>query len=149
MTDDDAPKPNSVNLLKETNLTLQCAKFPCIKVGDSSLIQLYGEDITTPNLDSDLTEELVIVDKKFAEPWHSLGSTLMKPPPSSFKEENLEEKLVEKPFLRNITPWEGVLDRSVKLLPDTTTRQANLLEKSGFPTVRFFTCLCFFPRRII
>lgn len=140
MTDDEVPKPNSVNLLKETNFALKCAKFPCIKIGDSPLIQLYGEDITTPNLDSELKslEEFEMVDKKFPEPWHSLGSTLAKPAPPSLKEENLEEKIVEKPFLKDVALWEGVLDQSIRFLPETTVRQAKLLEKSGFPTVRFF-----------
>ncbi|KAJ3685254.1 hypothetical protein LUZ61_014418 [Rhynchospora tenuis] len=146
LVDDDDPNPNSINLLKETNFKLKCDKFPCIKIGDSPLIKLYGEGDTIPYLDSELKqlEEFEKVDKKFPEPWHAIGSTLVKPEPPSFKEENLEEKFVEEPLPNNIAHWESILDRSLKFLPDTTSRQANLLEKSGFPTIR--KLLNHFPR---
>ncbi|KAJ4771107.1 ATP-dependent DNA helicase RecG [Rhynchospora pubera] len=146
LMDDDDPNPNSVNLLKETNFALKCAKFPCIKIGDSPLIKLYGEDDTILRLDSELKhlEEIEKVDKKFPEPWHSLGPTLVKPVPQSFKEENLEEKFVEEPLPENRAHWESILDRSLKFLPNTTSRLANLLEKSGFPTIR--KLLNHFPR---
>jgi hypothetical protein len=145
--DDDDPNLSSVHLVRETNLALQCAMFPCIKIGYSPLIMLYGEDVTTHNMDSEFKkmEEYEKVNEKISEPWHSLGSTLAKTLPPSFKEENQEEKIVKEAVMKNIAPWEGVLDRSVKFIPDMTSWHTNKLENSGFPTVRFFSFFMFLP----
>lgn len=146
LIDDDDPKPNSVSLLKETNFTLKCDMFPCIKIGDAPLIQLYGESVTAPNLDPELKnlEEFKKVNKKILESLPSLGSTLVKSVPPFIREEKQEEKFVKEPLSKTTAPWEGVLDQSVKCLPETSSRAKKKLEDSGFPTVSFF--LLFFSK---
>ncbi|KAF3340825.1 ATP-dependent DNA helicase RecG [Carex littledalei] len=146
LVDDDDPKPNSVSLLKKTNFTLKCDMFPCIKIGDAPLIQLYGESVTAPNLDPELKnlEEFEKVDKKFRDPLPSLGSTLVKSAPPFIREENQEENFVKEPLFKTSAPWEGVLDQSVKCLPKTSWQAKKKLEDSGFPTIR--KLLNHFPR---
>ncbi|KAM0910991.1 hypothetical protein ACQ4PT_013850 [Festuca glaucescens] len=123
-----------ISVLKEIDFAEISAKFPCIKIGDSSPIELYDdsagmmckETMLSGNLTNFILESggNLETDREFADKCHPLGpsiANLNNPPISE------ESSLVT----QNI-PHEPAVDAEVcpESLPDATTADGNALDKS-------------------
>ncbi|RRT83767.1 hypothetical protein B296_00001225, partial [Ensete ventricosum] len=152
------------DVYEEFDFSLTCGRFPCIKLGDSSLVELYDE---VPHAEEQANllppescnEYLSTSGTKWEKCSKLVGTCYsVNPPPaeinpSSPMEDNsfviqldsleadsdaagmVEEEETSKNLLESPT-IESVLDRTIRSLPGTTRRQCCQLEGGGFYTVR-------------
>ncbi|XP_038983014.1 ATP-dependent DNA helicase homolog RECG, chloroplastic [Phoenix dactylifera] len=160
-------------MMEDSDFLLTCGKFPCIKLGDSSLVELYDE-VPHPQEQVNFllpkackrylsdSEEKWAGSDKFNETWQLSAPPLSNITSLSSGEESSymvydsreadsdgEAKLdaegsSEVPSVQTIMPAELVLDKTVRCIPGTTSRRGRQLEDSGFYTVR--KLLHHFPR---
>lgn len=130
----------------EFDFSLNFANFPCIKLGDSSFIELYDEFPTTEH-----GEKLSLPNSgKLVEAWNwlrtsftSVNSLSSIEEVSSINSYHSQEALVTKEIVSHKPSSEvsgsdaPILDKNIRCLPGTTSRQYRQLEESGFHTVRF------------
>ncbi|OAY76988.1 ATP-dependent DNA helicase RecG [Ananas comosus] len=137
----------------EFDFSFNFANFPCIKLGDSSFIELYDEFPTTEH-----GEKLSLPNSgKLVEAWNWLRTSFTSINTLSSSEEvssinpyHSQEALVAKEIVSHKPSSEvsgsdaPILDKNIRCLPGTTSRQCRQLEESGFHTVR--KLLHHFPR---
>lgn len=152
------------DVYEEFDFSLTCGRFPCIKLGDSSLVGLYDEvphaeeqeNLLPPeSCDKYLSTSGANWEKcsKLVGTWYSVRPPPTETNPSSPMEDNsfvvqldsreadsdVEGKVEEQETSKNLlesSSTESVLDRAIRSLPGTTSRQCCQLEGGGFYTVR-------------
>ncbi|CAL9183689.1 unnamed protein product [Musa hybrid cultivar] len=152
------------DVYEEFDFSLTCGRFPCIKLGDSSLIGLYDEvphaeeqeNLLPPeSCNKYLSTSGANWEKcsKLVGTWYSVRPPPTETNPSSPMEDNsfvvqldsreadsdVEGKVEEQETSKNLlesSSTESVLDRAIRSLPGTTSRQCCQLEGGGFYTVR-------------
>lgn len=182
-----------ISVFKEIDFSEVSAKFPCIKIGDASPIELYDdstgmkckETVLSENLTSFIRDSSGNLESafEFPEESHPPSQTLTNSDSQSIVEESsiTTEHIFQEPQTITkadglstsednslsmqlaspepavdreshpgpsssdaITPDNSILDKSIRCLPGTTTRQYRLLEEGGFHTVSVFQPLhCF------
>uniref|UniRef100_A0A0E0GC16 Helicase C-terminal domain-containing protein n=1 Tax=Oryza nivara TaxID=4536 RepID=A0A0E0GC16_ORYNI len=157
-----------ISVCKEIEFPEMCAKFPCIKIGDSSPIELYAAAASMSQKETVLSENLTNFMREsggnfgaayeFSDKCHPLDPTLTNVDHLSISEESsltaqsvsLEpavdtDACPESLAVADATVSDSsILDRSIRCLPETTIRQYRQLEDGGFHTVR--KLLQHFPR---
>ncbi|XP_052144812.1 ATP-dependent DNA helicase homolog RECG, chloroplastic [Oryza glaberrima] len=157
-----------ISVCKEIEFPEMCAKFPCIKIGDSSPIELYAAAASMSQKETVLSENLTNFMREsggnfgaayeFSDKCHPLDPTLTNVDHLSISEESsltaqsvsLEpavdtDACPESLAVADATVSDSsILDRSIRCLPETTSRQYRQLEDGGFHTVR--KLLQHFPR---
>lgn len=153
-------------MIEDSDFSSTCGKFPCIKLGDSSLVELYDE-VPHPQEQVNFllpkackrylseSEEKWAESDRFNETWQlvvpplSNITTLPSGEESSYViydsleadsdgEAKLEDKgSSEVPSAHTIMPAELVLDKTVRCIPGTTSRHCRQLEDCGFHTVGY------------
>ncbi|AQK74115.1 ATP-dependent DNA helicase homolog RECG chloroplastic [Zea mays] len=157
-----APGESSAELisaLKEIDFPEITAKFPCIKVGDASPVELYEDSTNMKFKEAALSEKLTNFIQgsarnlesayEFHNDCHPLNQTPTTAGDLSISEEiPLIEPIVDTKSPESlsdaITSDNSILDKSIRCLPGTTSRQYRQLEDGGFHTVR--KLLQHFPR---
>lgn len=152
------------DVYEEFDFSLTCGRFPCIKLGDSSLVGLYDEvphaeeqeNLLPPeSCNKYLSTSGANWEKcsKLVGTWYSVRPPPTETNPSSPMEDNsfvvqldsreadsdVEGKVEEQETSKNLlesSSTESVLDRAIRSLPGTTSRQCCQLEGGGFYTVR-------------
>lgn len=146
-----------ISIFKEIDFPEISAKFPCIKIGDSSPIELYDDVASMQQKETTLSENLTnfIRDSggnlkaayEFSDKCYPLGPLLTNVDDLSISEESsltthpvsnelavdsdaCPESLVDASVLDC-----NILDSSIRCLPGTTSRQYRQLEDGGFYTV--------------
>lgn len=176
-----------ISVFKEIDFSEISAKFPCIKIGDASPIELYDdstgmkckETVLSENLTSFIGDSSGNLESAYEFPEESqpLSQTLanaddqsiveessittqhiFQEPQPPAKEDDLSTSENTSPSTQHaspepaidreaclgssssdsITPDNSILDKSIRCLPGTTTRQYRLLEEGGFHTVSVF-----------
>jgi multisubunit Na+/H+ antiporter MnhE subunit len=148
-----APGESSAELisaLKEIDFPEITAKFPCIKVGDASPVELYEDSTNMKFKEAALSEKLTNFIQgsarnlesayEFHNDCHPLNQTPTTAGDLSISEEiPLIEPIVDKKSPESlsdaITSDNSILDKSIRCLPGTTSRQYRQLEDGGFHTV--------------
>uniref|UniRef100_A0A0E0CQI7 Helicase C-terminal domain-containing protein n=1 Tax=Oryza meridionalis TaxID=40149 RepID=A0A0E0CQI7_9ORYZ len=155
-----------ISVCKEIEFPEMCAKFPCIKIGDSSPIELYAAAASMSQKETVLSENLTNFMREsggnfgaayeFSDKCHPLDPTLTNVDHLSISEESslTAQSVSLEPavdsdacpeLLADATVSDSsILDRSIRCLPETTSRQYRQLEDGGFHTVR--KLLQHFPR---
>ncbi|KAL5211819.1 hypothetical protein ABZP36_022666 [Zizania latifolia] len=154
-----------ISVFKEIDFQEISAKFPCIKIGDSSPIELYNDSVSMKQKETVLSENLTNFIQEsggnleaayeFSDKCYTIGLPLTNVDhPSISEESSLTPQLSNEPtvdrdarseLLADATvPDFSILDRSIRCLPGTTSRQYHQLEDGGFHTVR--KLLQHFPR---
>ncbi|KAK3155065.1 hypothetical protein QOZ80_2BG0198400 [Eleusine coracana subsp. coracana] len=184
-----------ISVFKEIDFTEISAKFPCIKIGDASPVELYDdatgmkckETVLSENLTSFIRDSGGNLEStyEFPQESYSLSQTITNAADQSIVEDSsvTTQHISQEPqTLTNaddpstsgdnplpmqhaspspepaidrepcpmssssdsITPDNNILDKSIRCLSGTTTRQYRLLEEGGFHTVR--KLLQHFPR---
>ncbi|CAN6280224.1 unnamed protein product [Urochloa humidicola] len=131
-----------IGVFKEIDFPEISAKFPCIKIGDASLIELYEDSTNMKCKETLLSENLTNFIRGSDDVSISEESSLM------------AQHIVQEPAVNTETHPESlsdaitsdniILDKSIRCLPGTTSRQYRQLEDGGFHTVR--KLLQHFPR---
>jgi ATP-dependent DNA helicase RecG len=123
-----------ISVLKEIDFAEISAKFPCIKIGDSSPIELYDdsagmmckETMLSGNLTNFILESggNLETDREFADKCHPLGPSIanVNNPPISEESSLITQNISHEP----------AVDAEVcaESLPDATTADGNALDKS-------------------
>ncbi|KAL6635002.1 hypothetical protein ACP70R_027673 [Stipagrostis hirtigluma subsp. patula] len=155
-----------ISVFKEIDFPEISAKFPCIKIGDASPIELYDDSTSIKCKETVLSENLTnfIRDSggnletayDFPNECQPLSQTLTNADDLSISEENsfVTQHIAQEPAIDSdaspepaadaVTPDISILDKSIRCLPGTTSRQYRQLEDAGFHTVR--KLLQHFPR---
>ncbi|XP_015689606.1 ATP-dependent DNA helicase homolog RECG, chloroplastic [Oryza brachyantha] len=155
-----------ISVVKEIDFPEMCAKFPCIKIGDSSPIELYDDAASMKQKETMLSENLTNFMREsggnfeaayeFTEKCYPLGPTLTNVDHLSISEESsLKTQPMSNELVADSDPCPSsladatvsdcsILDRSIKCLPGTTSRLYRKLEGGGFHTIR--KLLQHFPR---
>lgn len=148
-----------ISVCKEIEFPEMCAKFPCIKIGDSSPIELYAAAASMSQKETVLSENLTNFMREsggnfgaayeFSDKCHPLDPTLTNVDHLSISEESsLTAQFVslepavdtdacpESLAVADATVSDSsILDRSIRCFPGTTSRQYRQLEDGGFHTV--------------
>ncbi|XP_072959822.1 ATP-dependent DNA helicase homolog RECG1, chloroplastic/mitochondrial isoform X1 [Typha angustifolia] len=146
---------DSIGMLDDVDFSVTRARFPCIKLGDSSVVELYDEISCTKSNENNLSPESCTNynSDRLVAAWQFLGHSFTNLKPLVSTEESssttdfyYEEVASSKEtnYKSPVTPDEPVLDKPVRCIPGTTSRQCRQLEDSGFHTVR--KLLHHFPR---
>ncbi|PUZ77313.1 hypothetical protein GQ55_1G360800 [Panicum hallii var. hallii] len=155
-----------ISVFKEIDFPEISAKFPCIKIGDASPIDLYEDSTNMTCKETVLSENLTNFIRgsggnlktayEFPNECHPLRQTPTTADDASITEETSlmahhisQEPAVDKEARPESladakTSDNSMLDKSIKCLPGTTSRQYRQLEDGGFHTVR--KLLQHFPR---
>ncbi|KAF8750149.1 hypothetical protein HU200_012397 [Digitaria exilis] len=155
-----------ISVFKEIDFPEISAKFPCIKIGDASPIELYEDCTDMKCKEAVLSENLtnfirdsggnLEIAYEFPNGSHLLSQTPTTADDISISEESslVAEYISQEPAVDMearpesssdaITSDSSILDKSIRCLPGTTSRQYRLLEDGGFHTVR--KLLQHFPR---
>ncbi|KAG8059662.1 hypothetical protein GUJ93_ZPchr0002g26208 [Zizania palustris] len=155
-----------ISVFKEIDFQEISAKFPCIKIGDSSPIELFDDSASMKQKETVLSENLtnfiqvssgnLEATYEFSDKCYPIGPPLTNVDHLSISEES---SLTQQPFSNELAvdsdacqelladatvPHSSILDKSIRCLPGTTSRQYRQLEDGGFHTVR--KLLQHFPR---
>lgn len=155
-----APGESSAELisaLKEIDFPEIAAKFPCIKVGDASPVELYEDSTNMKFKETVLSENLTNFIQgsgrnletayEFHNDCHPLSQTPTTADDLSISEEIplMAQHISQEPAVDKkshpeslsdaITSDNSILDKSIRCLPGTTSRQYRQLEDGGFHTV--------------
>uniref|UniRef100_A0A0D9VK38 DNA helicase n=1 Tax=Leersia perrieri TaxID=77586 RepID=A0A0D9VK38_9ORYZ len=155
-----------ISVFKEIDFPEICAKFPCIKIGDSSPIELYDASTSMEQKETVLSENLTNFMRKsggnldsaygFSDKCYPLSSTPTNVDNLSISEDSSvttepasnELALDSDPCPESLADGTvtdcSILDRSIRCLPGTSSRQYRQLEDGGFHTLR--KLLQHFPR---
>ncbi|OEL36690.1 ATP-dependent DNA helicase-like protein RECG, chloroplastic, partial [Dichanthelium oligosanthes] len=155
-----------ISVFKEIDFPEISAKFPCIKIGDASPIELYEDSTNMKCKETVLSENLTNFIRgsggnlekpyEFPNECHPLSQMPITADDISISEESSQmaqyisqEPAVDKEACPEslsdaITSDSSILDKSIRSLPGTTSRQYRQLEDGGFHTVR--KLLQHFPR---
>uniref|UniRef100_K3YPP9 DNA 3'-5' helicase n=1 Tax=Setaria italica TaxID=4555 RepID=K3YPP9_SETIT len=155
-----------IGVFKEIDFPEISAKFPCIKIGDASPIELYEDSTNMKCKETVLSENLAnfIRDSggnletvyELPNECHPLSQTSTTADDISISEENslMAQHISQEPAVDKetcpetlsdaITSDNSILDKSIRCLLGTTSRQYRQLEDGGFHTVR--KLLQHFPR---
>ncbi|ONK66319.1 uncharacterized protein A4U43_C06F6510 [Asparagus officinalis] len=143
---------------EDFDFTLARSRFPCINLGDSSVIELYDEvyssgrnelnsivtggpisNISSPDSDDNSSYKLL-----YDSPTESLDSETKSDAEVNYKKSSAAECIKFAGSSLSTDPLLDNLDNTVRCLPNATSRQCRQLEDSGFHTVR--KLLHHFPR---
>ncbi|CAN6233742.1 unnamed protein product [Urochloa humidicola] len=155
-----------IGVFKEIDFPEISAKFPCIKIGDASPIELYEDSTNMKCTETLLSENLTNLIRgsggnlesvyEFPNECHPLSQTTTTADDVSISEESslMAQHIVQEPAVDKethpeslsdaITTDNSILDKNIRCLPGTTSRQYRQLEDGGFHTVR--KLLQHFPR---
>ncbi|CAA6661239.1 unnamed protein product [Spirodela intermedia] len=142
--------PDTKHFVDEIDIALSCTRFPCITLGNSPLVELYGgvlyEEAEMNLLASKTGREyrysgnVVFTEHENSEERPLLESTHSD---ATFSPKPFTEKSISKPAEIS-SDSESILDKPIKFLPGLSSRCCRQLENSGFHTVR--KLLHHFPR---
>jgi len=155
-----------ISIFKEIDFPEISAKFPCIKIGDASPIELYEDSTNMTCKGTVLSENLTNFIRgsggnletayEFPNECHPLRQTPTTTDDASSTEESslMAHHISQEPAVGKeacpeslpdaTTSDNSMLDKSIRCLPGTTSRQYRQLEEGGFHTVR--KLLQHFPR---
>jgi ATP-dependent DNA helicase RecG len=182
-----------IKVFKEIDFSEISAKFPCIKIGDASPIELYDDPTSIKCKETVLSENLTSFFQdsggdlestyEFPKESHPLSQTLTNGDDQSITEESSltiqhisheaqtrmnaddlspsednslstqhssQEPAVDREASPGssssdaMAPDNSILDKSIRCLPGTTSRQYRLLEEGGFHTVSILQSLHLF-----
>ena len=146
-----------ISIFKEIDFPEISAKFPCIKIGDASPIELYEDSTNMTCKGTVLSENLTNFIRgsggnletayKFPNECHPLRQTPTTSDDASSTEESslMAHHISQEPAVGKeacpeslpdaTTSDNSMLDKSIRCLPGTTSRQYRQLEEGGFHTV--------------
>ncbi|CAD6242698.1 unnamed protein product [Miscanthus lutarioriparius] len=161
-----------ISAFKEIDFPEIAAKFPCIKIGDASPVELYEDSTNMKFKETVLSENLTNFIRgsgrnletayEFHNDCHPSSQTPTTADNLSISEEEsisedislmtqhisqepaVDKKSCPESLSDAITSDNSILDKSIRCLPGTTSRQYRQLEDAGFHTVR--KLLQHFPR---
>ncbi|CAD6249758.1 unnamed protein product [Miscanthus lutarioriparius] len=155
-----------ISAFKEIDFPEIAAKFPCIKIGDASPVELYEDSTNMKFKETVLSENLTNFIRgsgrnlETAYEFHNDCHPLSQTPTTAddllisediplmtqhiSQEPAVDKKSCPKSMSDAITSDNSILDKSIRCLPGTTSRQCRQLEDAGFHTVR--KLLQHFPR---
>jgi ATP-dependent DNA helicase RecG len=163
-----------LSALKEIDFPEMVAKFPCIKIGDASPVELYEDSTNMKFKETVLSENLTSFIRgsgrnletayEFHNDCHPLSQTPTTADDLSISEEEsinediplmtqhisqepaVDKKSCPKLLSDATTSDNSILDKSIRCLPGTTSRQYRQLEDAGFHTVSTVkSLLSYFP----
>jgi len=146
-----------ISAFKEIDFPEIAAKFPCIKIGDASPVELYEDSTNMKFKETVLSENLTNFIRgsgrnletayEFHNDCHPLSQTPTTADDLSISEDislmtqhisqepAVDKKSCPKSMSDAITSDNSILDKSIRCLPGTTSRQCRQLEDAGFHTV--------------
>jgi ATP-dependent DNA helicase RecG len=152
-----------ISAFKEIDFPEIAAKFPCIKIGDASPVELYEDSTNMKFKETVLSENLTNFIRgsgrnletvyEFHNDCHPLSQTPTTADDLSISEEEsisediplmtqhisqelaVDKKSCPESLSDAITSDNSILDKSIRCLPGTTSRQYRQLEDAGFHTV--------------
>ncbi|CAO2040963.1 unnamed protein product [Urochloa humidicola] len=131
-----------IGVFKEIDFPEISAKFPCIKIGDASPIELYEDSTNMKCTETLLSENLTNFIRGSDDVSISEESSLMAQ--HIVQEPAVDKETHPESLSDAITTDNSILDKNIRCLPGTTSRQYRQLEGGGFHTVR--KLLQHFPR---